>query len=37
MKPSEFEISHSVESDDKKTAKNERNFNGAENHIVPKL
>ena len=38
MKPSEFEIFQSVESYDKKTAKNLRNYNdAAEKHIVSKL
>ena len=36
MKPSKFEISHPVESIDKKTAENVRNFNDAEKHMVSK-
>ena len=36
MKPSKFDISHSVESYDKKTAENRRNFNDAEKRIDKK-
>ena len=37
MKPSEFEISDSVKSYDKKTAENWQNFNDAVKRIVCKL
>ena len=37
MKPSEFEISNSVKSIDKKTVENWRNFNDDEKRIVSKL